>query len=504
MQAINIYTLTRIDVDEKGTYSNYENILSQREEALTIKDYEFESLKELVDELVKHDIDVVQLDGFFFSYKMKHIGKEFDLLKISKNKIVLNIELKSESVSKEKIEKQLRRNMYYLEHLAPRMYLFTFVKDTKELFMLENGNMQKCSMQDLVNAINEFNDYIAKDIDDLFCAKDFLISPLNSPERFLSEKYFLTQQQEDIEKKILSFLINRNGNLLYGIKGHAGTGKTLLLYDLAKKCCQYGKCCMIHCGIICEGHNYLNAHLYRMDIIAAKDLKEEILGDYQFIFVDETQRIYYEDLDTILKTSYQKKIPCVFSYDFTQVLSNKEKNRNIPLVLNSKSNFNEFELSVRIRVNKEITYFIASMLNLKEASKIKYRYSNIELLYANNFKEAVKIISYYRDNKNYVFIGYTQSRYYSNSIDHYGGDINTHHVIGQEFDNVMIMMDNNFQYGEDGDLQAIQHPNPDYLFPKLFYQAVTRAREKLCILVVENKELFEKINAIQYRCINSY
>ena len=90
------------------------------------------------------------------------------------------------------------------------------------------------------------------------------------------------------------------------------------------------------------------------------------------------------------------------------------------------------------------------------------------------------------------------------SIDHYGGDINTHHVIGQEFDNVMIMMDNNFQYGEDGDLQAIQHPNPDYLFPKLFYQAVTRAREKLCILVVENKELFEKINAIQYRCINSY
>ena len=86
MQAINIYTLTRIDVDEKGTYSNYENILSQREEILTIKDYEFESLKGLVDELVKHDIDVVQLDGFFFSYKMKHIGKEFDLLKIVKIK----------------------------------------------------------------------------------------------------------------------------------------------------------------------------------------------------------------------------------------------------------------------------------------------------------------------------------------------------------------------------------------------------------------------------------
>ena len=48
------------------------------------------------------------------------------------------------------------------EYLATRMYLFTFVKDTKELFMLETGNMQKCSIQDLVNAIKEINDYIAK------------------------------------------------------------------------------------------------------------------------------------------------------------------------------------------------------------------------------------------------------------------------------------------------------------------------------------------------------
>lgn len=502
MKAINIYNLTRIDIDENNIYSNYENVLSQREEKLQIRDYEFESLKVLVDILINYNVGPAQMDGFFFSYKIKHIGKEFDLLKVSKDNRVLNVELKSESIAEEKIEKQLKRNMYYLEHLAPKIQLFTFVKDTEELFTLENGKIQKCDMQNLVDAMVEIDDYIISDLDNMFCAKDFLISPLNTPEKFLSEKYFLTQQQEEIEKKIFDNLNNGIGNLLFGIKGHAGTGKTLLLYDIAKKCCEYGKCCVIHSGIMCEGHMYLDAHLEEMDIISAKDLKEENLENYQYIFVDETQRIYSSDLDIILKVAIREEIPCFFSYDYTQVLSQKEKDRNIPQKLNDLNNFKEFELSDKIRVNKEITYFIRAMLNLKEASKIKYSYKNIEVLYAKNFTEAMEIISYYSEEKGFTFIGYTQSRYYKSSIDCYGGDIDTHHVIGQEFDNVMIMMDENFQYGESGDLEAKMHPNPDYLFPKLFYQAVTRAREKLCVLVIDNMELFEKINAIQYRNIN--
>lgn len=49
-------------------------------------------------------------------------------------------------------------------------------------------------------------------------------------------------------------------------------------------------------------------------------------------------------------------------------------------------------------------------------------------------------------------------------------DFDTHHVIGQEFDKVVMLLDSSFYYDENGTLQGIPHPNPDYLYPNLFYQ----------------------------------
>ena len=43
-------------------------------------------------------------------------------------------------------------------------------------------------------------------------------------------------------------------------------------------------------------------------------------------------------------------------------------------------------------------------------------------------------------------------------------------------------------------IQGKEHPNPDLLFYKLLYQAISRARVKLCVLVVENYKLFSDIS----------
>ena len=75
---------------------------------------------------------------------------------------------------------------------------------------------------------------------------------------------------------------------------------------------------------------------------------------------------------------------------------------------------------------------------------------------------------------------------------------NSHEVIGQEFDYVLVVIDNNFRYDANGDLTAREHPNPEYLFPRLFYQNISRAREKLCIVVLNNKELFG--NLLHIKC----
>ena len=72
-------------------------------------------------------------------------------------------------------------------------------------------------------------------IDDLFQAELYLISPITEPARFLKKEYFLTSQQRDIQRQILKKLrISRFGYFCF--TGLPGTGKTLLLYDIAMKC----------------------------------------------------------------------------------------------------------------------------------------------------------------------------------------------------------------------------------------------------------------------------
>lgn len=121
------------------------------------------------------------------------------------------------------------------------------------------------------------------------------------------------------------------------------------------------------------------------------------------------------------------------------------------------------------------------------------RFNNIDLLYANNIDECKEIIKYYKD-KNYYFINYTPSLFSGDRLDNfkYLANSNTHKVIGQEFDNVLMYIDQNFYY-ENEILKSYSHPNPDYLYDKLFFQGITRVREKLAILVLNNIDVYEKL-----------
>lgn len=187
---------------------------------------------------------------------------------------------------------------------------------------------------------------------------------------------------------------------------------------------------------------------------------------------------------------------CIFSYDYAQVLSKAEYNRNNPKRLNEIEGFQERKLTDRIRTNKEIFSFIRNMLDLGDKPRVEMAYNNVDILYANDIKEADTISGFYK-KRGYTFITFTPSKYVSNSIDHYLENINSHQVIGQEFDNVIVVLDNNFRYSDDGILQGREHPNPDYLFPRLFYQNISRAREKLCIIVLGNLDLFTKLLGIK-------
>ena len=79
MRPVNLYLLTRNQ--NKNTYTPFENILSARHERVPVKEHEFQSLRHLVDILWQQGVAIPEMDGFFYSYTIRQIGKEFDLLK---------------------------------------------------------------------------------------------------------------------------------------------------------------------------------------------------------------------------------------------------------------------------------------------------------------------------------------------------------------------------------------------------------------------------------------
>lgn len=503
MKAINLFTYTRVQPDYSTEYAN---LLTQRETKGKVKKHEYETLKKFVELLQSKGLDISDQEGFFYSFKIEQIGKEFDLLKIEKDRLVLNIELKSELIEKEKIKKQLKQNKYYLKHLARDIKLYTFVADTEEIFEYVDEEIINVSNDTLIDVMRLFGSYICEGIESLFEARRYLISPLNTPEEFLHGQYFLTLQQEEIKRNILSNV--ENGSFVLGITGKAGTGKTLLLYDIARTLAALdNKCCVVHSGILCEGHDCLNKYWKNVRVIAAKELNGDgsnLLHDYDFIFIDESQRIYESTVKKIIETVLNSGKTAIFSYDFGQALSYTEEKRDIPNLLRNTERFCEFSLSEKIRTSKEIASFYKNLLDLNDTAQSYMNYTNIDVLYANDVNEALKLIDLYEKKFGYVFISYTQSVYKPGSIDAYPNKHDTHHVIGQEYDKVMIVIDENFRYDNDGRIQGRIHPNPDYLFYKLLYQGVSRSREKLCVLVVNNYPMFMQISNIKYQMLERY
>lgn len=493
MRAVNLYLLTRNIKDSDK--SSYETALSERNEKMKFRPEEVGTIRKLVD-CVSGKVSLKELDGFFYSFSIPQIGKEFDLLKIGRDRSVLNIELKSQMVDLRKAENQLMRNRYYLNHIADDVYSFAFIQDKEETRLYQyDGKLKKCDAGTLIRVLKKLDRYVERDIESLFKPRDYLVSPLNTPDKFLDNKYYLTSQQEEIKNDILRGL--QKGGVLFGLTGSAGTGKTLLLYDIAREQSRFGKTCIVHCGVLSQGHDQLNRTMRNTDVIGAKNVSEGAMRKYRYIFVDEAQRIYPETFEIILDAYSKGGSGCVFSYDFMQVLSHKEKDRNIPAQLGNRQDFIEKCLTDKIRTNKEIAFFINKMRNLNLKTEQNMRLNSVDIIYADNYAEAGEIIEYYCNEKDYTFISYTTSRFKNNSIDYLSAYENTHHVIGQEFDNVIFSMDNNFQYTNDGRLQGKIHPNPDYIFYRLWYQGVSRAREKLCILVIGNQELFSRLLSIK-------
>lgn len=381
--------------------------------------------------------------------------------------------------------------------------------------------LKESSIDELLECAHKIEEARDNNIEDLFRPTDYLISPFNNSEKFIEGRYFLTDQQDKIKKEITDNIKKKKS--LYSIAGEAGTGKTLLLYDIAKTLSSDEKFSVgiIHCGNLNKGQIYLNDQFKNynksISIIDIKQItkgnkKEKLawLKEHQILCIDETQRIRSYQLKYILDI-FNKEMDIkgiIFSYDPKQKMSRFECWKKIQDIL--KDNIvKEKKLTGNIRTNKEIHYFIENMLDLNEKHNKEGVYKDIDIVYTPKICEINRIADFYI-KKGYTYIGYTLAKESSleeapadmrhkNKIlaDYLGRYSFSHSVIGQEFDKVITLIDDNFEYDSNGKLQAKEHPYKNFLFRGMLYQNLTRVREKLCIIVFNNKDVFEKLIEIK-------
>lgn len=487
MKNINILSLVQahdsLTSDEYHAFVKYYGV--------DIKDNEVNDLKKLAENIYKILPYVNLFNVFYVGYKIQHISKEFDLLRFGNN-FILNIELKSAS-TEEKIKIQLVRNKYYLKHINKVVHNFSFVVNTNTLYKLNNKDeVEVVSFDFLVQLLTNQDLIKLENPDVLFNPSDYLVSPFNSTDKFVNNQYFLTGQQEDIKSQTLR-KINEVATAFISINGAAGTGKTLLTYDIVKSLRDVKKTLIVHCGQLNEGHFRLIDLGWK--IIPIKNFINYNLNALDLVIVDETQRIYSSQLNKLVVDAKVNNTNCIFSYDKQQTLSAKESRMDIEGKINAIVGIVRFKLSDKIRTNKEIASFIKLLFNSQRKDVVFSNCGNVDFDYfseLNSVKDYIQVIS----NDGWEVLKLTPSLYNSEHHESYSdvSSKNSHAVIGQEFDNVAVVIDEYFFYDGAGELKYKSTTFYDSV--KMLFQNITRTRKRLKLIIICNKEVLNRCLSI--------
>ena len=448
MKSISIYTITRNQNIE--CLQKLERQLSGRTYFLKMREWELESMKALVRELEVHMQDVHAL-RFFYSFQVPRLGKEFDLLQIKDDQIV-NIELKSGKVSDEAVRKQLLQNRYYLSVQGKMIQSYTYISSQERLVRLNNhDHIVEADWDQLCLVLRRQSKDYEGDIEDLFQAEMYLFSPVTEPERFLNKEYFLTSQQKDIERRIL----DKIRKVKYGyfwFCGLPGTGKTLLLYDIAMKLSVHQKVCMIHCGETGKEWKILHDRLLRIAFLSDSQLEEcPDLKEYSAILVDEAHLLSVKELHRILELS--EKHPVIFSSDDEDMISDEEMDRTMIREIEHLPDIQSFHLTNRIRTNAELSSFIQNMMHLPEKRMVRY-YPHIQVVYANDDEEAGILLK---------------------------GDQNQ----------LVFIIDERYYYDEKGYLREQRQKQQEPTAVRMLFHRLNEAREEFAIIVKGNEAVYE-------------
>jgi hypothetical protein len=481
---INLLSLVQAKTSLSNTaFENFKN-----HHSISFKDGEIDDLASFINWLTDNGCSISNFDNFVVGYKIPQIGKEFDLLRFGGD-CIINIELKKTG-DEEKIKKQLTRNKYYLSFTGLKTHHYTFVSESRSLCKLsDSGEIRKVEITELATLLKEHVCSKEQNFDDFFDPASYLVSPFNSTKQFLAGEYFLTLQQEEVSNIIMGHLIEHPKSGFVSLTGGAGTGKSLLAYHVARIAFEAGKkVLIIHCGILNPGHDLLISKGWQIQPI--RRYVGCKFSDFDLVIIDESQRLYKHQFEHISREVATSRALCIFSFDKLQTLAAHEDKLDIESQVSMLEPISSYSLSEKIRSNKEIADFITMLFNRNKNYEIRGG-KNIFLKYFSTVDDARDYLDSLEE-KEWKLLRFTPSLY---NVEHheayYQNNLPTSHtVIGQEFDNVAVAIDELFSYHING--QLIYRGSSYYHPRKMLFQNLTRARKKLLVVVINNEELLER------------
>lgn len=492
MNPINIYAFTR-NLDSYNM-SRLDKQMSRRGYYLKIKDWETKGILGLIGHLEKL-MPVYNLE-FFYSFQIPKLGKEFDLLRISDD-TVINVELKSEMIPEAAILKQLNQNRYYLSSLGKNMRSYTYISGCDTLYRLTNsGKLIISDFEELVSDLNDQRNLYRGNIEELFKEENYIISPLNEPLKFLRQEYFLTSQQKDIEKKILKN-IEFGKYSIQGFTGLPGTGKTLLLYDIAMKLSEDRKVLIVHCGSMNEELAKLNERLKRIDFVVEKDSESADFIEYSALLVDEGHNMSSKMYEILVSSAKENGLPVVICYDCEDAIAREEMTGSSVYIFEAEEGFEKYRLTNRIRANSELSSFIQCVM---QGSRYNHRkeYPNVSVSFAGDDEETIELVKFY-NSLGYTFIVDTDRYNVNSGIGPIVPECITD-AANKEYNKVVMVMDEDFYYDEicfelRSRISSSSMSSGESRVKNLFH-GLNRAKNGLAIIARNNLQVYDALLTI--------
>lgn len=263
--------------------------------------------------------------------------------------------------------------------------------------------------------------------------------------------------------------------------GLPGTGKTLLLYDIAMKLSRRQKVCMIHCGETGKKWQILHERLRRIDFLSDSQLENDSqLEGYSSFLIDEAHLLSKEKLKILLRAG--KGYPIIFSSDNEDIISLEEMDRDATEILENLPDIHIFHLTNRIRTNAELSSFILNIMHIPDKKVPRY-YPHIEVVCANDKREAENLL------KDYLRQGY---QYFPEK------EKNSHNIQREtaevrDTERLVLILDASYYYDEKGYLRALDSVNNEKSQVRNLFHQLNQAKEKIALIVKNNETVYKNM-----------